>query len=83
MHDSLFGLRVVRGPNWKWGDQDGGEGSIGTVIAETLNKLSKLETGIENETCEIINVMWDIGTFAEYRVGYNSAFDLRVIDQSD
>ena len=26
----LVGLRVVRGPDWKWGDQDGGEGGLGT-----------------------------------------------------
>ncbi len=29
---SLEGLRVVRGPNWRWGDQDGGEGGVGTVV---------------------------------------------------
>lgn len=26
------GLRVVRGPDWSWGDQDGGEGGVGTVV---------------------------------------------------
>ena len=25
------GTRVVRGPDWKWGKQDGGEGHVGTV----------------------------------------------------
>ena len=25
------GVRVVRGPDWKWGKQDGGEGHVGTV----------------------------------------------------
>ena len=25
------GVRVVRGPDWKWGKQDGGEGHLGTV----------------------------------------------------
>jgi len=28
----LTGLRVVRGPDWQSGDEDGGLGSIGTVI---------------------------------------------------
>lgn len=28
----LVGLRVVRGSDWKWGDQDGGEGCAGTVV---------------------------------------------------
>lgn len=25
-------MRVVRGIDWKWGDQDGGKGSVGTVV---------------------------------------------------
>ncbi len=27
------GTRVVRGPDWKWGGQDGGEGNMGEVVA--------------------------------------------------
>ena len=27
------GMRVVRGMDWKWGQQDGGEGGVGTVAA--------------------------------------------------
>jgi hypothetical protein len=30
--DVSKGDRVVRGPNWKWGDQDGGLGGVGTVL---------------------------------------------------
>ena len=33
----IVGLRVVRGPDWKWGDQDGGEGCVGTVVAGGLH----------------------------------------------
>ena len=29
--EPVLGLRVVRGPDWEWGDQDGGEGFVGTV----------------------------------------------------
>ena len=28
----LVGSRVVRGPDWQWGDQDGGQGHVGTVV---------------------------------------------------
>lgn len=28
--------RVMRGPNWKWGDVDGGLGSTGTVLSQRL-----------------------------------------------
>ncbi len=31
-NDELVGLRVVRGPDWEWDTQDGGEGFVGTVI---------------------------------------------------
>eukprot|EP00667_Euglena_gracilis_P017984 EG_transcript_19044 len=27
------GDRVVRGPTWQWGDQDGGAGNVGTVVS--------------------------------------------------
>ena len=33
-------MRVVRGPNWKWGEQDTGEGHVGTVIKYDSNKDS-------------------------------------------
>ena len=29
----ICGTRVVRGPDWKYGKQDGGEGHVGTVKA--------------------------------------------------
>ena len=32
-HDMiLVGSRVVRGPDWQWADQDGGQGHVGTVV---------------------------------------------------
>ena len=33
------GCRVVRGPDWKWGNQDGGEGHVGTVFFFLINIL--------------------------------------------
>ena len=30
----LEGVKVVRGPDWKWSDQDGGEGHIGVVYID-------------------------------------------------
>ena len=47
------GIRVVRGPDWKWGDQDGGEGHLGTVV-EIVSKT------------EVV-VQWDHGTRTNYR----------------
>ena len=60
------GLRVVRGPDWEWGDQDGGEGFVGTVV------------GLEEGGSVI--VQWDMGQKCRYRCGRDNKFDLRVFD---
>ena len=67
MEPSL-GLRVVRGPDWEWGDQDGGEGSVGTVA------------GLEGIGQVIIQ--WDNGQRSRYRCGQDDKFDLRVLDSA-
>jgi membrane protein implicated in regulation of membrane protease activity len=54
--------RVVRGPNWKWGDQDGGAGRHGTVI--------------EVQSTGWARVRWDAGGTNSYRMGNESAYDL-------
>ena len=62
-----LGLRVVRGPDWCWGDQDGGEGCVGTVVE------------VEEEGKSAV-VQWDAGTKERYRCGDENKFDLRVFD---
>ena len=61
-----LGARVIRGPDWKWDSQDGGEGHVGT-----LHKY---------ESSETVFVLWDHGTNANYRFG--SAHDLRILDSA-
>ena len=65
------GLRVVRGPDWKWGNQDGGEGHVGTVV-----EIGK--HGSPTSPDKTVVVQWDSGTRTNYRVGYQGALDLRV-----
>ena len=60
------GSRVVRGPDWKWGKQDGGEGHVGTVR--------------NFESPEEVVVVWDNGTAANYRCA--GAYDLRILDSA-
>lgn len=60
------GARVVRGPDWKWGKQDGGEGHVGTVRSF--------------ESPEEVVVVWDNGTAANYRC--SGAYDLRILDSA-
>ena len=65
--EPVLGLRVVRGPDWEWGDQDGGEGFVGTVA------------GLEEGGGAVI-VQWDTGQRCRYRCGLDNKFDLRVLD---
>ncbi|XP_014247997.1 E3 ubiquitin-protein ligase MIB1 [Cimex lectularius] len=60
------GARVIRGPDWKWGKQDGGEGHVGTVR--------------NFESPEEVVVVWDNGTAANYRCA--GVYDLRILDSS-
>lgn len=69
------GLRVVRGPDWKWQNQDGGEGHVGTVVevGRTANSNTPEKTVV---------VQWDSGFRTNYRVGYQGEYDLLVWDRS-
>ncbi|XP_022903103.2 E3 ubiquitin-protein ligase MIB2 [Onthophagus taurus] len=69
------GVRIVRGPDWSWGGQDGGEGFTGTVC-----EIGK--TGAINSPDKTVVVQWDNGVRTNYRVGYNGKYDLRVIDNA-
>uniref|UniRef100_A0A673K4S7 E3 ubiquitin-protein ligase MIB1 n=1 Tax=Sinocyclocheilus rhinocerous TaxID=307959 RepID=A0A673K4S7_9TELE len=60
------GARVIRGPDWKWGKQDGGEGHVGTVRSF--------------ESPEEVVVVWDNGTAANYRS--SGAYDVRILDSA-
>lgn len=72
--DSLFiGVRVVRGADWAWGDQDGFEGLVGTVANPIFGKGNVICNGT-------VFVQWDTGGLANYRVGRFGAFDLRMFD---
>ncbi len=63
---------MVRGPQWMWGEQDGGVGTVGTV-----HKVSKSRPGL-------IKVLWPNRSLAHYRYGLRGAYDVQVrtIDES-
>ena len=66
-NDFSIGMRVVRGPDWKWGDQDkyNGQPGEGLIIREV-------------DRDKWIKVLWDNGDeIHSYRVGAeNGKFDL-------
>lgn len=57
------GCRVIRGPDWKWGNQDGGAGNIGRVFA--------VRGGV-------VEVRWPNGHTNTYRHGAEGACDVLV-----
>ena len=66
---------MVRGPDWKWGNQDGGEGFVGTVVEVG-------RPGSQTSPDKTVVVHWDSGARTNYRVGYQGAYDLRIYDNA-
>ncbi|KAL8587293.1 hypothetical protein ACOMHN_045540 [Nucella lapillus] len=62
----LLGVRIIRGPDWQRGDEDGGEGYLGTVTQLLGNHEAR--------------VLWDMGEESTCRTGEGGKFDLRVYD---
>lgn len=69
-------MRVVRGPNWKWGDQDGGEGGVGTVVDYVTS--DEAEGGVQLQRAVV--VQWDLGNRCNYRSAVGGQYDLLLLD---
>jgi E3 ubiquitin-protein ligase HERC2 len=59
------GTRVIRGADWKWGDQDGPPPSEGSVVDEI---------GPDGW----VRVQWDTGSTNSYRMGKEGKYDLKL-----
>ena len=64
LRSKTFGLRVQRGPDWNWADQD--QHGLGTTIDYA-------------ESEGWIGVKWDNGLTNSYRIGKNQCYDLMVV----
>jgi E3 ubiquitin-protein ligase mind-bomb len=65
------GIRVVRGPNWQHGDEDGGAGHLGTVISIPGRGPSYGK----------VHVVWDtVGEEKSYYAGKDDRYDLCIFD---
>jgi len=71
----MAGMRVVRGDDWQYQDQDGGEGFVGTVVEVGG------QGGSKNPDKTVV-VVWDTGVRSTYRAGYERKDDLRVLDNA-
>ncbi|XP_033337501.2 E3 ubiquitin-protein ligase mind bomb 2 isoform X2 [Megalopta genalis] len=80
------GLRVVRGRDWKWDDQDGGEGHAGTVVEigkpPSSGNSASSPNPLERTPDKTVIVEWDHGSRSNYRIGYQGAYDLLVFDNA-
>ncbi|KAK7093788.1 E3 ubiquitin-protein ligase MIB2-like isoform X1 [Littorina saxatilis] len=67
------GSKVVRGKDWEYGDQDGGQGSEGEV------------KGFDDVTSEFlrsqVSVQWPNGVTKSYRLGLHGNVDLKCVDE--
>ena len=61
------GMKVVRGPDWEYSDEDGGAGTVGEVIK------------ITNHENYPVHVKWPNGETVAYRWGYNLMYDLKAV----
>nr|XP_034323558.1 uncharacterized protein LOC117688885 [Crassostrea gigas] len=60
------GCLVTRGKDWVWGNQDEGEGNIGSVLTV--------------ESSGAVGVRWPHGLIRTYRFGRDGCFDLEIIN---
>lgn len=68
------GARVVRGVDWQWEDQDGGNGRRGKV-----NEIQDWSAASPRSAAYII---WDNGAKNLYRVGFEGMADLKVVNDA-
>ena len=78
----------LSGPDWRWDDQDGGEGHAGTVVDVSNSPLTAAGAGSGTgggpssggAGIKTVVVQWDMGVRNNYRVGHHNAYDVRVVD---
>ncbi|KAL6431933.1 hypothetical protein ACFW04_007392 [Cataglyphis niger] len=81
------GLRVVRGQDWKWEDQDGGEGHAGTIVEigkppSMVGNSASSPNPTDRTPDKTVIIQWDHGARSNYRIGYQGAYDLLMFDNA-
>lgn len=70
----FIGAKVIRGPDWEWGNQDGGRGKTGRVIDIR---------GWDNDcNRSVATVTWSSGNTNVYRLGYKGCVDLCYVEEA-
>lgn len=66
--------RVIRGVDWQWEDQDGGNGKRG--------KVNEIQDWSASSPRSAAYVVWDNGAKNLYRVGFEGMVDLKLLSDS-
>lgn len=72
--NAVIGLKVVRGKDWDYSPQDGGEGNVGVIIEYPLYYP-------KDQGSDWTYVMWANGDGYCYRIGHNDKYDLYVHEE--
>ncbi|XP_059139921.1 E3 ubiquitin-protein ligase MIB2-like [Physella acuta] len=67
----FLGAKVVRGQDWKWGDQDGESGKQGQVVERRHYATDSYRSAVK--------VLWTAGPDSICRVGHNGKVDLKCV----
>jgi len=70
--------KVERGPHWRWGDQDGGPGSVGT-ISEVVNSPENAQS---RTVRSVVSVVWDSSQDNLYSRGHRGQVHVQAIQMS-
>ncbi len=68
------GARVIRGVDWQWEDQDGGNGRRG--------KVTEVQDWSAASPRSAAYVIWDTGAKNLYRVGFEGQADLKAVSDA-
>ena len=67
---------VKRGPDWTWGDQDGGDGSFGTVLRDGGSDR------VRARPWSWVRIRWISGEEHDYRTGADGKYDLEYVTRN-
>ncbi|MFH1184510.1 MAG: hypothetical protein V1755_05665 [Chloroflexota bacterium] len=65
------GMKVVRGPDWCWEEQDGGAGKVGITRSDPYESFLGLWVGVD----------WPKNRGHSYQVGADNCFDIQPAGQ--
>lgn len=76
------GAVVRRGQDWKWDDQDGGEGKLGDVVGFGSNEPARSWVNVKWRKENVFQKLFKADTIYQYRLGYKGFVDLKYVQDA-